>query len=67
MNEIQEATFGKYYSFLLFNIQFTFSLLSSAFKTGVKFFEDPLKWIQEIAIGFPSGASFFISYVFNVN
>jgi hypothetical protein len=63
MNDVQEATFGKYFYFLMFNVHFVFTLLSAAVNSSYKLFINPLEWVQAISQSFPSGGSFFINYV----
>lgn len=47
----------------MFNINFIFSLLSSAWVASSDIFLHPLEWVSLIATSFTEGASFFSSYL----
>ena len=61
--QVDASTLSKYFYFLMFNVHFVFSMLTSAFGTSGSFFSNPMAWIESIAVSFPEGASFFMNFV----
>lgn len=57
------ATLSKYFYFLMLNVHFVFTLLTSAWGTSDAIFSNPLQWVESVSVSFPSGATFFINYV----
>jgi hypothetical protein len=62
--QADSATLSKYFYFLMLNVHFVFTLLSSAWGTSDAIFSNPLQWVESVSVSFPSGATFFINYVF---
>ncbi|KAJ3322200.1 hypothetical protein HDV06_003260 [Boothiomyces sp. JEL0866] len=63
LTEIQEATLSQYFYFLLFNVHFVYTIISSAWVTSSELYIHPLSWVERVANSFPSGSAFFINYL----
>ncbi|KAJ3258734.1 hypothetical protein HK103_003328 [Boothiomyces macroporosus] len=63
LTEIQEATLSQYFYFLLFNVHFVYTIISSAWVTSSELYLHPLSWVENVANSFPSGSAFFINYL----
>ncbi|KAI8916091.1 hypothetical protein EDD86DRAFT_186350 [Gorgonomyces haynaldii] len=61
--QMQEATLGKCFNFLLFNVQFVFILFSSAWSTSSSVMIDPVGWSQTISVSIPSASAFFMNFI----
>ncbi|KAI8900798.1 hypothetical protein BC833DRAFT_580558, partial [Globomyces pollinis-pini] len=61
--DIEEATLLKYFYFLMFNVNFVFTFLSSAWYSSERLFDHPFLWVESISTSFPGGASLFTNYL----
>ncbi|KAL2918787.1 hypothetical protein HK105_201621 [Polyrhizophydium stewartii] len=60
---MQRSLLAKYFFFLLLNVQFVYTIFSSAWSTSSNIFLSPLSWLENIATSLPAGTSFFINYL----
>ena len=61
--EQREATIGKNFNFLMFNVQFVFIVCSAMWSNSRGILFNPVAWSETIASSIPAGASFFINYL----
>lgn len=60
---LEEASLGKYFNFLLLNVQFVFLLFTNAWSSSSNIFLNPVGWSETLSVSVPSGASFFINFL----
>lgn len=63
LGDVEKSTLGKYFNFLLFNVQFVFLLCSNAWASSSNIFLNPVGWSEAISVSIPSGSSFFMKYL----